>query len=224
VRPCPNHGRSNPLDPNEVIHGAHVFVRRATASLAPGCLTPARLARRTASNYHVLTNGADALFFGIGAGGTQTAADGIGTFIAGEDLRGSHLTALGDFGFRSPSFTENACVLQGHPARRALALKFPAITFTSWTGSTATRRRSSPTRPARCPASRSGHQRLRPYGTGPGSTASFVLPALPSAVGLRSSHVFLPNNGLAPSARRHGHAHGGAAPRCPSPPPASAGR
>src|SRR5262245_41999845 len=98
------------------------------ASLLMSLFLANPLLAQNGSNYHVLTNGGDALFAGIGAGGTQTAADGLGTYIAGEDLRGSHLTSLGDFGYRMPSFTENACPLNA-PSAGPLSLKFPAIIF-----------------------------------------------------------------------------------------------
>jgi hypothetical protein len=51
------------------------------------------------SNYHVLSNQAEAALLGVGAGLTQVAAvDGIGTFIPGEDMRGSVQVDFGAFG------------------------------------------------------------------------------------------------------------------------------
>ena len=53
-----------------------------TAALALSVLLLPRDARaQNGSNYHVLTNGADSSFIGIGAGGTQTAADGLMTWM-----------------------------------------------------------------------------------------------------------------------------------------------
>jgi hypothetical protein len=171
-----------------------------TASLVLGFLISGAAHAQNGSNYHVLTNGTDAAFFGIGAGGTQTAADGLGTFIAGEDLRGSHVTALGDFGFRNPSFTEDACVFNAPAGGGALALKFPLISFTELDGLNG----NAPaifTNPAcTVPSFPLGTSGFVAYGTGPGSTASFVLTGLPSAVGLPSVTVLLPNNGFVPSA------------------------
>ena len=48
-------------------------------------------AAQNGSDYHVLHNGPDDVLLGVGAGGTQTKFDGIGTYIPGEDLRGSLL-------------------------------------------------------------------------------------------------------------------------------------
>src|SRR5262245_14681919 len=174
------------------------FRGAALASLVLGFLISGAASAQNGSNYHVLTNGSDALFFGIGAGGTQTAADGIGTYIAGEDLRGSHLTALADFGYRMPSFTEEACVLKP-PLAGPLAVKFPLITFTELDGLNG----NAPaifTNPAcTVPSFPLGTSGFIAYGTGPGSSASFVLALLPSGVGLPSATIFLPNNGLVPS-------------------------
>src|SRR6185503_4401344 len=170
------------------------------ASLILGFLIPGAAFAQNGSNYHVLTNGTDAAFFGVGAGGTQTAADGIGTFIAGEDLRGSHLTALGDFGFRMPSFTEDACVLTAPAGGGALAVKFAALAFVELDGLNGNAPANF-TNPACTVPSfpLGGSGGFIPYGTGPGSTASFVLTGLPSGA-LASVSIFLPNNGLVPSA------------------------
>jgi len=169
------------------------------ASLVLGFLIPGAAFAQNGSNYHVLTNGTDAAFFGVGAGGTQTAADGIGTFIAGEDLRGSHLTALGDFGFRSPSFTEDACVLNAPAGGGALALKFPAMTFVELDGLNGNAPAIFLNPACTLPSFPLGTSGFVPYGLGPGSTASFVLAGLPSGAG-SSVSIFLPNNGLTPSA------------------------
>ncbi|HEX5009819.1 MAG TPA: hypothetical protein VFY71_05420 [Planctomycetota bacterium] len=173
----------------------------APASLVFGFLVSGVAQAQNGSNYHVLTNGADALFLGIGAGGTQTALDGLGTFIAGEDLRGSHVTALGDFGFRFPSFTEDACVLQGPIIGGGpLAVRFPLISFIELDGLNG----NAPaifTNPAcTVPSFPLGTSGFIPYGTGPGSSASFVLSGLPSVAGMPTVTILLPNNGFVPSA------------------------
>ena len=170
------------------------------ASLLVSLFLANPLLAQNGSNYHVLTNGGDAILGGIGAGGGQTALDGLGTYMAGEDLRGSHVTSLGDFGFRMPSFTENACVLNP-PIIGPLSLKFPVIIFVEMDGlnGNAPAIFTNPT----CTVPSfplGGTAGFIPYGTGPGSTASFVLTGLPSGVGLGSASVVLPNNGLAPSA------------------------
>jgi len=87
------------------------------------------------TNYHVLNNNGDAVFLGIGAGGTQTASDGIGTFVAGEDCRGSLQVNFGgtlgiQFSYRNTAFRENACVF--NPGISGFVqLRFPGIYFIS---------------------------------------------------------------------------------------------
>jgi hypothetical protein len=151
---------------------------------------------QNASNYFVLTNGADAAFIGIGAGGTQTAADGLGTFIAGEDLKGARRTPLGDFGFRMPSFTENACVFTA-PAVGTPTLRFPSLTFTELDGLNGNVPEVFTNPTCSQPSFPLGASGAVPYGTPPGSSASFVLAALPSGAG--TATIVLPNNGLAPT-------------------------
>jgi hypothetical protein len=150
------------------------------------------------SNYHVLSNGADAMFQGVGAGGAQTPADGLLTYIAGEDLRGSRITPLGDFGYRQVGFAEEVCVpffLSTGP----ISLKFPAIVFVELDGLNG----NTPpifTNPLCSPPSFPlGTSGFVPYGTGPGSTASFVLRRLGSSVGMPTQLMLLPNHGLQPS-------------------------
>src|SRR5262245_20624737 len=160
------------------------MVRRSLGRAGPALLVlvalcPIAARAQNASNYHVLTNGGDVTFLGVGAGGTQSAVDGLGTFIAGEDLRGSHLTALGDFGFRSPGFTEDVCVVKQPAGGGPLGLKFPILTFFELDGLNG----NAPavfTNPAcTVPSFPLGSSGFIPYGTPPGSTASFVLTTLP---------------------------------------------
>lgn len=171
----------------------------APSILAALALAPAALAQN-GSNYHVLTNGADVAYFGLGAGGSQTAADGLGTFVAGEDLKGSHLTQLGDFGYRMWGWGENACVFSAPSGGGAPTLRFPGLLFVELDGLNG----NAPaifTNPAcSVPSFPLGSSGFVPYGTGPGSSANFVLSLVPSGTGLPTSTVaLLPNNGLVPS-------------------------
>src|SRR5688500_3571864 len=92
--------------------------RRLVASIFLGVvLVPAEAAAQNGTNSHVLSNGADATLSGVGAGGAQTAADGLGFYVSGEDLRGSLQVdpdgggPLGlQFSYRSVSFSESVCM------------------------------------------------------------------------------------------------------------------
>jgi len=158
--------------------------------------------------YHTLTNGADAIFAGLGAGGNAQPTDGLGTFVAGEDLRGNRLTSLGDFGFRLGGFVENACVHAPQPTG-TYGIKFPAVLFIELSG-------LNPNVPAiflnpacTVPSFPLGTSGFIPYGTGPGSSVSFLVQGISSAaaiqLGLPSSGLrFLePDNGLLGGAGGH---------------------
>lgn len=152
--------------------------------------------------YHILTNGADVAYLGVGvgAGGTQQAQDGLGTWVAGEDLRGSRVTKLGDFGFRISGFVEAVCVAAPPPVG-TYGIKFPGVLFAEMSG-------LNPNVPAiflnpacTVPSFPLGTSGLLPYGTGPASTFSFALLGIPTAaalqLGLPSGLLFLsPENGL----------------------------
>jgi hypothetical protein len=147
------------------------------------------------TNYHITTNGPDVIFIGVGAGGTQTAADGLGTWIAGEDLKGSHMTALGDFGFRMPNFRESLCLTQPGPGG-VYTIQFPALAFLEFDGLNG----NAPpifTNPAcTIPSFPLGSSGVIPYGTGPTSSASFLLGTIliPSAAPF--GNLLLPEHGL----------------------------
>src|SRR5262245_36458065 len=88
-----------------------VVVVAAAASMASPAVA------QNGSNYHALCNAPDAVLLGVGAGGTQTAQDGMGTYIPGEDLRGSLLVDPDHngplpphFSYRITHFTESLCV------------------------------------------------------------------------------------------------------------------
>ncbi len=159
-------------------------------------------AAQNGSNYHVLTNGADVTYLGVGAGGAQGAQgaqDGLGTWVAGEDLKGSHLTPLGDFGYLNVAFRESLCVLQPGPGG-ATALRFPALLFLELRGMNP---HAPPvfTNPA-CtqPSFPLGASGFVPYGTAPGASASFVTALVPSAILPGGVAALVPNVGLLPSA------------------------
>ena len=161
-------------------------------------LLPVAARAQNGSNYHVLNNGADTAFIGVGAGGNQTAADGLLTWVAGEDLRGSHrLHVSGDFGYRLQGFMEQMCVYNQGPG--PLALRFPAVVFTELDGLNG----NAPaifTNPVCSPPSFPlGTSGFVPYGTGPGSSASFVLTGLQGLGISTAAQMLLPNNGLSPS-------------------------
>jgi len=176
----------------------HSVGRAGPALLVLMAIVPVAARAQNGSNYHVLTNGGDVIFTGVGAGGTQKKVDGLGTFIAGEDLRGSHLTSLGDFGFRMRGFTEDVCVLNAPAGGGPLVLEFPGMVFFELDGLNG----NAPaifTNPAcTVPSFPLGTSGFVPYGTGPGSTASFAFTLLGS-LGTSTVMYLLPNNGLVPS-------------------------
>jgi len=181
------------------------FALRLTRGLSLGALaatiTLSGAVAQNGTNYHVLTNDGDVFYSGIGAGGTSTAADGIMTVVAGEDLKGSHIYPFsGDFGYRQSAFREVVC-LQQPPPVGVYGLKFPGIVFIEMDGLNG----NVPvvfTNPAcQLPVFPTSNSFGMPYGLGPGSTVSFVLSGLPSgaitALGLPSSMtVVIPDNGL----------------------------
>lgn len=117
------------------------------------------------SSYHILTNGPDVIIAGVDAGGSQTADDGLGTWIAGEDLKGSHMTNLGEFGYRMPGFRESLCVL-GPAMPGTLHMGFPLLAFVEFDGLNGNTPPSSPTRSAPCPASHWDHPESFPTALG----------------------------------------------------------
>jgi len=167
----------------------------ALSALTVGLFTSSALAQN-GTNYLIFSNGFDAIYGGIGAGGSQVGAvDGLGIHISGEDIRGNTLTSLGDFGYREAGWRENMCVL-GAPSPE-LALDFPLLTVIEFDGVGAFSPAAVFTFPA-ClgasfPLGNSGG--FVPYG-GP-SAGSFVALGFPSGVGLPSSTAILaPNEGL----------------------------
>jgi len=179
------------------------FTRGLTYGALAAGLTLTGVMAQNGTNYHVLVSTTETIFGGIGAGGTQTAADGMLTMIPGEDLKGSHTVAFsGDFGYRNPQFREMMCVLNNPVGGGQLALNFPGIVFVEMDGLNGNVP-SIVTNPA-CAAPSfplGGTAGFIPYGLSPGASASFILSLLPSVAGLPSGTVvLLPNNGLVPSA------------------------
>jgi hypothetical protein len=169
-------------------------------ALAMG-LTLTSVNAQNGTNYHVLSNALDVIYGGLGAGGTQTKADGLGTWVAGEDLRGSHIVAFsGDWGYRNIAWRESACPIK-LPTQGPLAIQFRGIEFIEMDGLNG----NNPaifTAPACTNPSfpLGGSIGFIPYGTGPGSSFSFLIAGLPLGVGpTPSSAILLPNNGIVPS-------------------------
>ncbi len=174
------------------------FVRGlALGAMGLGLSTAA--SAQNATNWHVLSNGLDALYLGIGGGSGQVpGADGIGSWIDGNDLKGNHITGFGQFGYRQVSFFTSECVLGAPPA---IALNFPAIVFIEFDGRNQNRQDIF-TRPNCVLGIPSGTTTggALPYGLSPGASANFLLTGLPSGVGLPSSTaILIPNNGLTTS-------------------------
>lgn len=172
---------------------ANGFVRGAAlTALALGSMGV--VSAQNGTNYHVLNNNAEGPFLGIGAGGTQTTSDGIGSFVPGEDCRGSLQVNFGgtlgiQFSYRNTAFRENVCVFNPGP-NGFLQIHFPGIYFIELDGLQPNNNVVF-TRPVcTTPITASFLQ----YGLGPASTVSFVLAAA-SAFGPTQT-VLLPDNGL----------------------------
>jgi hypothetical protein len=147
------------------------------------------------TNYHVLCNNGDAVFLGIGAGAGQTPSDGIGSYIAGEDVRGSLQVDFGgtlgiQFSYRNTAFRENVCVFGPGVVSGVVQLEFDGIYFIELDG-------LNPNNPVvflRPVCTTPITASFLAYGLGPSSTVSFVA-ALSSALGPTQT-VLLPDNGL----------------------------
>ncbi|MDG2148105.1 MAG: hypothetical protein P8N09_01140 [Planctomycetota bacterium] len=169
----------------------------AVGAIAVGLTTAA--SAQNGTNFHVLSNGLDAVYLNIGGGSGQTGgADGIGNWIDGNDLRGNYITALGEFGYRQSTFFTSECVLGAPPA---VALDFPGILFIEFDGRNPNDQDIF-TRPACTAGLPNGTTTagFLPYGISPGASAQFFLAGLPTGAGLPSTAaILLPNNGLAPA-------------------------
>ena len=178
----------------------HLFRGASLCALAMGLTTTSAPAQANGSNFQVFSNGLDAVYAGVGAGGTQTALDGMGTWFHGEDLKGATMTVLGDWGYKHIGWRESACVLGPDPGpggvAGGLAIAWPNIAFVELDGLNA--HDTTGANVFTNPACVGPVPSFVPYG---GSSAgAFVLAGYPSGVGLATSlNLLLPNNGLVPS-------------------------
>ncbi len=150
------------------------------------------------TNYHVLSNGMDVIYAGIGAGGTQARSDGLGTWIAGENMRGSHITVTGDFGYRNRAWREVVCPIK-NPSSGTLQIWFRGLFFIELDGLNANNQTVflDPSCPLPGPSFPLGTSGFIPYGTG---SNAFVLLGIPAGLGpAPSTAILAPNNGLVPS-------------------------
>ncbi len=168
------------------------------------------------TNFHVLNNGLDVIYGGIGAGGTQVPrVDGIGYWVGGEDIKGSTLVPgviappgpEAFFGYKQAGLRWTMCVLG--PPIAGLSLNMPSVTIVEFRN----RNNNAPDVFLRPGCTTGGGINglttggVLPYGGPNGTSVSFVLSGLPSgatgsATGISSSQVvLLPNGGLIPSAR-----------------------
>ena len=171
-------------------------------ALAMG-LTLTSVNAQNGTNYHVLNNGLDVIYGGVGAGGAQTKADGLGTWVAGEDLKGSHKVAFsGDWGYRNSQFREMACPIK-LPITGPLAIQFRGIQFVEMDGLNGNKQQifTDPKCPKPGPSfPLGGTAGFIPFGTFGSGGFSFGLFGLPAGTAPSpSSAILLPNNGLIPS-------------------------
>jgi len=181
----------------------------ALCALTVGITLPS-VAAQNGTNYHVLTTDTDILYIGVGAGGSTTTGDGIGTWVPGEDMRGSHLVAFSsDFGYRNPRFRENACIFDFAPGTGFIG--FQGLIFIEFDGMNGNRPAVF-TKPFCTPGVASAFFSSGgiAYGGGnPGYTSSysFLFSLLPSGLPVASSSVvLLPDEGLIGTAGATGSA------------------
>jgi hypothetical protein len=178
------------------------LTRAVGLGLVAGLLTLSTARAQNENNWTPLSNGFDGYFLGIGASGpgqSATGADGVGTWIAGEDLRGSKITTFsGDYGFKMVDIEHVSCFI----GTGGTGKWQPDWSWWEYDG----RNTNKPdvfTNPA-CiaPGLIAGTATGAPLGTpgpaGPGGgTASLLVAGLPSFIGTAS--FVLPNNGLLPT-------------------------
>ena len=172
---------------------------RKTLGLAVALLFASAVSAQNGTNYHVLHNGLDVAYLGVGAGGSQTDQDGIGRWIPGELINGGSLGAGGIPTYKQVAWRESVCLF----GSGALTIRFPLITLTELNAT------PFPTiydpvvftpvvDPLNVifPLGNSGG--FVPFGNPTSSSAAFVLAGLPSACG--SGTILLPNENLLASA------------------------
>ncbi len=180
-------------------------LKNVTRGLALGAAVAGLSLTATAqngTNYDALSNGLDVFVGGVGSGGAQTAADGIGHFIPGEDLRGSTRDNIeGDFAYKQYGWRESACILSAGPGG-ATTLHYASVSWFEFNGSTKTGHspivfpNPADTTCVTFPLGGSGG--FVGFGAPAGSSANFVIAGLPSAIS--SASVLLPNENVVPSA------------------------
>lgn len=156
------------------------------------------------TNYHALNNGLDVVFGGVGAGGGQTAGDGVGFWIPGEDLRGATRDNIeGDFAYKQYGWRESACILSSAPGG-INTLHYPTIVWLEYlgTGNGNTGHRpvvfTNPIDASCIGFPLGGTGGFIGFGAPAGSSANFIAFGLPSALG---TGAFLgPNENIIPSA------------------------
>ncbi len=175
---------------------------RMTLGAASALLLVATLASaQNGTNYHVLNNGFDIAYAGIGAGGSQTDQDGIGRWIPGELINGGTLGAGGLPTYKQVAWRESVCIFGPGPG--TLAIRFPLIALTEL-NATPFPTIYSPivftpvVDPLNVIFPLGNSAGFVPFGIPAGSSASFVLAGLPSGCG--SGLILLPNEDIAPSA------------------------
>lgn len=182
------------------------FRASALAALAVGLSSP--VSAQNAVNSHVLTNSADVIYAGLGAGGTWVAGDdGVGYWVDGEEMRGNTFTTLGDYGYKQYGWRESPCVLGtagGPSGTPGLGLKWPIMAFVEFDGVNPFDQGAGVWNRAACSVASVGAACFPiggsgglPYGPA-GASANFLLSGLPSGVSsfAQGFNILLPNNGL----------------------------
>lgn len=157
------------------------------------------------TNYHALGNGLDVVFGGVGAGGAQTAGDGVGYWIPGEDLRGATRDNVeGDYAYKQYGWREGACILSAPAGGGQSTLHYPTIVWTEFLGTGATGNTghnpvvfTNPIDASCVSFPLGGTAGFVGYGVPAGSSANFLISGLPSALG--SGAFIIPNENLVPS-------------------------
>jgi hypothetical protein len=165
-------------------------------------------AQQGGSNFHVLANGADITYLGLGAGGSQVGGeDGVGHWVDGEEMRGNTFTSLGDYGYAQMGWRASPCVLGPAPTPgMTLSLNFPLIALVELDGVNPFDQGANVWSRAACAPSLAlptvgcfpiGGSGGIPFGP-VGASAQFLVSGLPSGVSSFASnlHVLIPNNGL----------------------------
>jgi hypothetical protein len=190
---------------------ANRFVRGTVLGAVAMGLTLGVANAQNGSNYHVLTNNQEGAIAGIGAGGTQTGNDGLGVWVAGEDMKGSvqvDFTAIGEpiqFSYRNIKFRESVCMFGPGVFSGTLNYQFDGLLFTEFNGTNGNR--PGPfSNPVCTPVMASVAADYTGWNFGGQySTVSFVLFGLPSGLGALSSATMLgPNSGILTSSLAQG--------------------